>query len=633
VLGGSGVNLHKSRLVGLGMVAVGTLALGLGLWSQEVRVTRSRKSAPHDWSHRHLIFSEPTTLEDSVRVQGDVRYWHQREWRRASRLEEARDDADADGGDDDADFSPEGRHHRRRRATPIHRDWGVPLGTGATMGAGMFPAKFSFDINATANCASDTTPDYVVYNTGLVSTASQAGIVAFDNLYSGCSGFVTAPTNYWAYKITGTGDNCTTCTTLTSPVLSQDGSQVAFVGSSTSGSFLYILKWKAGEGTVGSPAQPTTSTATVATYLTCRNLTGGAATSCLLSLPLGIGNNTNSPPFYNYAFDMLYVGDDNGVLYKFTGVFRGTPTKAGSPWPISVSSSKLTAPVYDQTSGNAYVGDSNGVLSFVRDTSSTVGACVSGTPPCLGSATLNAGGGNPIVDAPIVDSTNQKVFVFVGTDAGGTTAGVFQTPTNLASHVEATVGTAFGNTLYDGAFDNQYFTNLGSGNGHLYVCGNIGTLLGLSHNVALFRIGFNATGVMNNANDGSSLTLTSSFPLFGALPTCSPATEISPSGSSDLLFVSVTGSGSLGTCGTTGCIMSFALPTSSPFTFPAAAAHTLQESSGTSGIVVDNIATSPTGTSQIYFTPLGNSSATFPCGSPSTNGVGCAVQASQSGLN
>jgi hypothetical protein len=577
-----------------------------------------------------LIFSEPTTLQDSVRVQGDVRYWHQREWRRASRLEE-----DRDGGDDDANSSPEGRHHRRH-SVPIHRDWGVPLYANATMGAGMFPAKFSFDINATANCASATTPDYVVYNTGLASSSTQAGIVAFDNLYSGCSGGVGVPTTYWAYETTATGDGCATCVEVTSPVLSADGSQVAFIGSSGTGSFLYILKPKAGEGTISTPVTPTTSTTTVATYLTCRNLTGGAATSCLLSLPLGANSDTNSPPFYNYAFDMLYVGDDNGVLYKFTGVFRGTPTKATAPWPFTVDSGfKLTAPVYDQTSGNAYVGDSNGVLSFVRDTSSTVGACGSGSPPCLGTATLNAGGGNPIVDAPIVDSTNQKVFVFVGTDAGGTTAGVFQTPTNLASHVEATVGTAFGNTLYDGAFDNQYFTNLGSGNGHVYVCGNIGTLLGLSHNVGLFRIGFNGSGVMNGTADATSVTLTSSFPIVGTLPTCSPATEISASSSSDLLFLSVTANGSQTACGAfpgNGCIMSFALPTLSPFTFPAAAAHTLQESSGTSGIVVDNIATSPTGTSQIYFTPLGNASTTFPCGATTTS-VGCAVQASQSGLN
>jgi hypothetical protein len=49
---------------------------------------------------------------------------------------------------------------------------------------------------------------------------------------------------------------------------------------------------------------------------------------------------------------------------------------------------------------------------------------LSGNPPCLGSATLNAGNENPIVDAPILDSTTSKVFAFVGNDGGGN-AGVY----------------------------------------------------------------------------------------------------------------------------------------------------------------------------------------------------------------
>ena len=81
-----------------------------------------------------------------------------------------------------------------------------------------------------------------------------------------------------------------------------------------------------------------------------------------------------------------------------------------------------------------------------------------------------------------------------------------------------------------------------------------------------------------------------------------------------------------------GCLFSVALPTAAPFTFPGSITKALPVSGGSSGIVVDNIATSPTGTSQIYFTPLGNASATFPCGG-TTTAVGCAIQASQAGLN
>jgi hypothetical protein len=623
------VRWRNSAAARLSVALLGTITVGWIAWSQEVSTVHRRISSPYDWSHRHLIFSQPTTLEDSVRIQGDVRYWHQRERRSTSRVFEAMEESDTS-----SDSSLSWDRRRRRRGHAMKRDWGEPLGVNATMGAGMFPAKFSFDLT-TANCGNATTPDYVVFNTSLASTASQAGIVAFDNLYSGCpTGSI--PTTYWAYETTATGDNCSTCVEVTSPVLSGDGSQVAFIGSSASGSFLYILKPKAGEGTVGAPVQPTTSTANASTYVTCRNLSGGAATSCLLSLALGSHSNTNSPPFYDYGFDTLYVGDDNGVLYKFTGIFLGTPAKVTTGgWPFTVHSGfKLTGPVYDQTSGNAYVGDSNGVLSFVRDTRSNVGACGSGSPPCLGANTLNAGAGNPIVDAPILDSTNKKVFVVVGRDAGGN-AGVFQVHTDLSSSVEATIGPQFANIFYDGAFDNEYFTSIGTG--HIYVCGNVSTISGLNvlQNLALFRIGFNSAGTMNGTKDAGSVNLTNGIIFFAGItqaPTCSPATEVSPSSSSDLLFLSVTGSGNQTGCGGNGCIMSFALPTSSPFTFPSAASHTLPASSGTSAIIVDNIATSPAGASQIYFTPLGNSSATFPCGSPNTNGVGCAIQASQAGL-
>lgn len=610
------------------------LVVGAALFSQDAPLA-PRMAVPYDWSHRHLIFSAPQTLENSVRIQSDVRYWHQRARRSANALSRTAPQVspqavgrfDREGGE--REFGPRAnlmtsimsRRERRwlRRGQLMTRDWGVSLGGGATAGAGTFPAKFSFDLNS-ANCSTD----FVVFNTSLASTGTQAGIVAFSNLYTGCGG--TVPSAYWAYKTTGTGDACTMCAVVTSPVLSIDGAQVAFVGSSAGGSFLYILKPKATEGTVGSPVSPATLTTTAGTYVTCR----GGATSCLLSLPMGGAADTNSAPFYDYTNDVLYVGDNNGVLYKFTGVFRGTPAKVvTSPWPITVHSGfVLTSPVRDQASGNIYVGDSNGVLSFVRDTGSTVGACGSGSPPCLGSTTLSPGNGNAVVDAPIVDSTTQKVFVTIGNDGSGSVA-IVQAPTSLASSVKATLGTQYGNTFYDGAFDNAYYTSVSTG--HMYACGNV-TSLSLFQNLALFRIGFDASGTMTGVQAGSATLTNQVLILGGTFPSCSPATEISSGASSDLLFLSVTGNGSPMPCNSNACLMSFALPTSGSFPFPTAASHTLPVSGGSSGIVVDNIATSPTGTSQIYFTPLGSASATFPCG-VNTSAVGCAIQASQAGLN
>ena len=47
--------------------------------------------------------------------------------------------------------------------------------------------------------------------------------MAFNSLYSGCLAYSGGPVTYWAYN-TGTGSKANT-----SPVISPDGSQIAFV--------------------------------------------------------------------------------------------------------------------------------------------------------------------------------------------------------------------------------------------------------------------------------------------------------------------------------------------------------------------------------------------------------------------
>src|SRR5580693_6052450 len=41
-----------------------------------------RMPLPQDWSHRHLIYSAPASVQDAVRLQNEPRYWHQ--WLRRS---------------------------------------------------------------------------------------------------------------------------------------------------------------------------------------------------------------------------------------------------------------------------------------------------------------------------------------------------------------------------------------------------------------------------------------------------------------------------------------------------------------------------------------------------------------------
>src|ERR1700721_2348422 len=196
-------------------------------------------------------------------------------------------------------------------------DWGMNLLTGGTVGAGQFPAKFTFDINAAPDC----TNDFVVFNTGLTGIAgTAANIVAFNNLYStqGSVGGLCnqdGPSVYWSYFV-GAGR------TRTSAALSLDGSKVAFVvedgGFGTA--LLIILNWKAGQGSgAGSP---------VAVDLDISGLPWTACTagsSCTATISFsGPARDTISAPFADYANDVIYVGDNLGALHKFTGVFNGT---------------------------------------------------------------------------------------------------------------------------------------------------------------------------------------------------------------------------------------------------------------------------------------------------------------------
>ena len=61
----------------------------------------------------------------------------------------------------------------------------------------------------------------------------------------------------------------------------------------------------------------------------------------------GSATVTNSAPFYDYDGDVLYVGDDAGVLHKITPVITGTPAEViAGGWPLAVhASTVLSSPV------------------------------------------------------------------------------------------------------------------------------------------------------------------------------------------------------------------------------------------------------------------------------------------------
>jgi len=392
--------------------------------------------------------------------------------------------------------------------------------------------------------------------------------------------------------------------------------------------------------------------------------------SCLIGLRFGnAASSSESAPFYVYNSDTLYVGDDSGKLHKFINVFGvsgSTPSEViGSGWPVTVNAgtAHLHSPIYDSGSGNIFIGDLAGNGYYVKEVGSSVGVCSSGSAPCLGSTNGTTGGptsialGGVIDDAPIVDSTTQRVFFFDGevssttcaAATNATVAAVVLLDTQLTSSTAVKICLPNGNqtgqttNTKSGAFDNAYVSSaMGSKAGKLYFCARQSAN---RDHPALFRIGFNTSGVMNSTVDANSGGSGNNYlDLVGTSgEECSPITEIyNPGTSTDWLFLSVGNSASTTLCSTAasaGCLMSFNLTalgattwplTASSGSYPLPSSGTNPGDGGSSGIIVDNVSTAAQASS-IYFTFLTNATTTITCNGNST--VGCAVKLTQAGLN
>ena len=496
------------------------------LIGQASRGSEAAAPAITDWTHHHVIFSKPATADQARRVERDARYWQQ--IRRQS--------TSAPEAETPRVVAPEFQAHTHGDTDDAGL-WSEDLGAGATIGAGNYPAKYSFN-GSTASCTSD----FVVFPTGLAGATKQASIVAYSNLYAiGCTAPV--PSVYWAYN-TGTGS-----TIRSSPVFSRDGTQLAFVQEDAGAASVVLLKWKASiTETVKAPAVPGTPHFT---YTAC-------PAPCMFTLPLEHGvvsdSDTNSSIFYDYDTDTAYVGDDSGWLHMFNPVFLGPgdPAEVTTNWPVQVNPgavTALTSPTYDSVSGNVFVADKGGFLYAVN---STGGVTISGHLDV--SIADDAGPG--IVQGPIVDSTAGLVYVFATSDGKGDCAGgldcsaVYAASTAFTAgdnppHAKVGTSTAHGTApspIYIGAFDSTY-ENSANATGNIYVCGNTGG------KPTLYQVPVTAGAF------GTIHTLTA---LSTATTPCSPVTHIVNASASpvpaELIFASVNASGTSTACAAGGCI-------------------------------------------------------------------------------
>jgi hypothetical protein len=489
--------------------------------------TRTHIGAPQDWSDRHIVFSRGALARHPELIYREPRIFNQarQRWRTPN---------------------PAGFHGANPLQTfadksAKHRDWIETLGTGR-LDANTFPAKYSFDPDV-ASCS-----DYVVF--GLATSAGTANLVAFNNLYVNdagtglCTG-LTAPTLLFAYNIaTASGGKI-----VTSPVLSEDGTQIAFVESATSESIFHVLTWSPG-GSIDAPVIPTSTSMT--------------------SLTFSSAYDTNSSPWVDYDTGIVYVGDDSGLVYQITDVFNGTPALSGSPWPVTVSTGyHLTSPVLDANLGVLMIGSANGSLYQVNTTSGTLTAAL--VVGDLGETTPG------IVAPPMVDVTNGITFVVSANN--GTSAVLVEVDTSTdVKHSKAEIGkgSLAGTpvTLYEPAFSNAYYTEPSSG--VITVCGTSG------FDTSPEQYSFPFTGITMSESASSTLQLSGSTTTSctaGMTEFFNPDID----GGVDFFFFGLSGDCTLlGSSGsTTGCVVAL----SSTSAIPTAS---VAVSGGTSGIIVDN---------------------------------------------
>ena len=526
------MELNSLQIVKLAAGVLGTVGVAAVLWGQQADGPRQGISLVTDWSHHHLVYSQQTGTDLSSALRNEPRYWQQ--WLRRNGMQSPTPDQQTT--DSPSTDLPATNPFPENAAAPLttprkrfKRDWAKSLGPGATVGAGQYPAKFSFGATS-ASCGGDPQPDFVAFNTSVPGSATQASIVAFDNLYSGCTG--TVPTTYWAYNTGGTVQTSTT--------LSLDGAQLAFVQSSAGHAQLVLLKWQASTTATSTSPDPIT-VVTASQYPTC-------TPPCMTTLAFSGGaNDTNSSPFYDYGNDVLYAGDDSGTLHRFTPVFTtGVPSEVTTgSWPVALAPGlKLSSPVYDSGTGRVFVG------SGYSGSGSQLFAVVGTTGAKAGTST-SLGKGAGIFSGTLVDSSAGTVLAFVGND--GTTAcfsfpcgAVYQFAANFTSGagIKATVGLGGTFPLYDGTFDNTYYSSV-NGTGSLYFCSGG---FSAAEPPTIFRIPVTSGAMSTSSVAGPSIGTSNTA--------CSPVTEVfnPAAGGTDRIFASVPNGSDAAPCSSGSCV-------------------------------------------------------------------------------
>ena len=389
-----------------------------------------------DWSRRHLAYSRFGPIQSMIAVQHDPRAilsWQEAEREDWHRAKDRDGDRDGDRGGD----------HQHSHGTPsdLHTDWSISLGSGTTAPA-MYPAKYTFDINATPSCSTD----FIVYPVNATGGSSQPNIVGFNNLYSGSIG------------ATGNVTSGSTSVTITAGVvtLPDVGLQISGVGIPAGDTIAGITGNPATSLTLASAATASATEALTidagicnapanartagvnddgvsATTIWSYNITaagGHVATSPALSIDgtkvafVETGSGTAA------HFHVLAPSSGNGVVANLqtvtspltiTSGFATNAPVAGTVTDLALmpssgtASDTLSSPFVDYVHDVAYIGNDSGTLFRVINVFCTLAACTGGGSPApsldatWGSTGLATGCAG-VLTGPVV-AGNGNIFV------------------------------------------------------------------------------------------------------------------------------------------------------------------------------------------------------------------------------
>jgi hypothetical protein len=392
---------------------------------------------PLDWSSKRVLFTAGFTPEQASKMLNEPRAYA--EWLQHGNPPE---------GSDLVRRLPEWPRRRRRSRDEMRRDWAISLGNGG-VAQGMFPAKYSFNVNATPSC----TADFVVFpinaSTGntraqVVGTFSAAAVAG-----TGTVKFTVTPTVGTAVSL-----SLTASTTINTGTDFEVSTVAGAAGAASNATNLAAAINRNLSGTaLGSiVAIASTATHTVTVY----TLTPG--TRVVLTVPTTVTNltwgtitaGTNGAQANIVAFNQLYSGSGTPLCLtnpEFIFSYASGVGPVTTSHTLSLSGAEISYVENDPTLGAILH-----VLTFGSGSTEygTTTGCATNNN---GGATLPTCATNPVIPGSTAGSTAEDFMLPLGLVAAN--------PTTAVAGAADSFSSPFVNYSDDTTF-------VGDNNGYLY---------------------------------------------------------------------------------------------------------------------------------------------------------------------